>query len=46
MKHIGLQLYSVGADMGKDVYATLKGLPSWAIRAWNLPAISVSLRSR
>ena len=24
MKHIGLQLYSVGADMGKDVYATLK----------------------
>ena len=24
MKHIGLQLYSVGNDMGKDVYSTLK----------------------
>lgn len=24
MKHIGLQLYSVGGDMAKDVYATLK----------------------
>lgn len=24
MKHIGLQLYSVASDMGKDVYSTLK----------------------